>query len=173
MNTLPSKQLWKLAADKPHPSKTSEDLSGKAFPPMAPSNAKPHPLIPPAAPAAPANETYRTKSIATRLTEAEFAEVEFAAVGAGQKVAEWLREAALAQARSAQEEHTDPILLAEIIGMRALMLNLFAKASEGPLSAEDLRKISSYAEAIKDQKANELLAPRRRRKSPEALEDSP
>lgn len=46
VNTLPSKHLWKLAADKPHPSKTSEDLSGKAFPAMTPSNAKPHPPIP-------------------------------------------------------------------------------------------------------------------------------
>jgi hypothetical protein len=41
------------------------------------------------------------------------------------------------------------------------------------LSAEELRKMSAYAEAIKDQKADELLAQRRRRKSPGALEDSP
>src|SRR5258708_37844789 len=92
---------------------------------------------------------YRTKSIATRLTEAEFAEVETAATSAGQKVSEWLRYAALAQARSTPEQDTGPILLAEILGMRALMLNLFAKASEGPLRKEDLRKISEYADAVK------------------------
>jgi hypothetical protein len=56
--------------------------------------------------------------------------VEAAAANAGKKVAEWLRDAALAHARAAQEEQTDPILLAEIMGMRTLMLNLFAKASE-------------------------------------------
>jgi hypothetical protein len=63
-------------------------------------------------------------------------------------MAEWLREAALTQARAAQEEPTDPILLAEIMGMRALMLNLFARASQGPLGAEDLRKMSAYADSI-------------------------
>jgi hypothetical protein len=139
---------------------------------MTPSDAKPFSPIPPVAPAAPANENFRTKSIATRLTEAEFAEVESAAAGAGQKVAEWLRDAALAQARATQEGDTDPILLAEILGVRALMLNLFSKASEGPLSAEDLRKISAYAEAVKEQKAEEVLA-RRRRKGPGTPEGSP
>lgn len=132
---------------------------------MASSGAKPPLPIPPAAPAAPAVEAFRTKSIATRLTEAEFADVELAAASAGQKVAEWLRYAALSQAHATMNQDTDPILLAEIVGMRALMLNLFAKASEGPLSKEDLRKISEYAEAIKEQKAEEVLARRQRKGS--------
>jgi hypothetical protein len=133
--------------------------------PVASSGAKPPLPIPPAAPAAPVVEAFRTKSIATRVTEAEFAEVESAAASAGQKVAEWLRYAALSQARAKVNQDTDPILLAEIVGMRALMLNLFAKASEGPLSKEDLRKISEYAEAIKEQKAEEVLARRKRKGS--------
>jgi hypothetical protein len=128
---------------------------------MASSNAKPPSSIPPTVPAAPASEAYRTKSIATRLTEAEFAVVESAATSAGQKVSEWLRDAALAQAHQEREGQTDPVLLAEILGVRALVLNLFAKASEGPLSKEDLRKISEYAEAIKDRKVEEVLARRR------------
>jgi hypothetical protein len=90
------------------------------------------------------NKTYRTKSIATRLTVAEFAEVESRAGSAGQKVAEGLRDAALVQARAIQERHTDLILLAEILGVRALMPNLFTKASESPLSAEDLRKCANW-----------------------------
>ncbi|HUO15402.1 MAG TPA: hypothetical protein VMX38_10480 [Verrucomicrobiae bacterium] len=124
---------------------------------MASSDAKSSTAVPLAPPVAPGIETYRTKSIATRVTEAEFAEVESAAAKAGQKVSEWLRYVALAQARAEGEEHTDPILLAEIVGMRALMLNLFAKASEGPLSKEDLRKISEYADAVKQRKAEEVL----------------
>jgi hypothetical protein len=131
---------------------------------MVSSNATKHPVIPPAVHTSPANETYRTKPIATRLTEAEFGEVEAAATGAGKKVAEWLRDAALAQVRSAPKEDTDPILLAEIMGIRALMLNLFAKASQGPLTAEDLRKMSAYSDSIKEQKAEELLVHRRHRK---------
>lgn len=139
---------------------------------MASSSAKPPSSIPPTAPSAPASEAFRTRSVATRLTEAEYAVVESAAASAGLKVAEWLRDAALAQARATGSERTGPILLAEIMGMRGLMLNLFAKASEGPLSAEDLRKISAYADAIKNQKAEELLTQNRRRNGASSTEES-
>ena len=105
---------------------------------------------------APSNDTLRSRSIATRLTESELNEVETAAADAGKKVAEWLRDAALAHARASQEK-TDPVLLAEILGMRSLMLNLFAGASQGPLSREDVRKMSVYSDSIKQQKADELL----------------
>jgi hypothetical protein len=82
-------------------------------------------------------------------------------------VAEWLREAALAHARASAgaEEQTDSILLAEIMGMRSLMLNLFARASQEPLSTEDLRKMSAYSDSIKEQKAKEFMAQRLRRNS--------
>jgi hypothetical protein len=87
--------------------------------------------------------------------------VESAAAKAGRKVSEWLRDAALTHARAVEEEPTDPILLAEIMGMRSLMLNLFAKASQGPISVEDLRKMSAHADSIKEQKAREFLVQRR------------
>jgi len=132
---------------------------------MASSNDKPHETIMPSPSTGPSNETSRARSIATRLTETEFGEVEAAAANAGKKVAEWLRDAALAHARAGQEEQTDPILLAEIMGMRALMLNLFARASEGPLTTEDLRKMSAYSDSIKEQKAKEFMAQRLRRNS--------
>ena len=113
------------------------------------------------------NEGNRSKSIATRLTDAEFAEVESAAARAGKKVAEWLREAALAQARATgEEETTDTVLLAELLALRSLTVNLFAVASKGPLSDETLRRISTYADAIKDQKAEELLVRKRRQSVP-------
>ena len=127
---------------------------------MASSDIKLQQALPSAAPANPPNETYRARSIATRLTEAEFAEVESAAANGGKKLAEWLRDAALTQARASQEP-TDSILLAEIMGMRSLMLNLFARASEGPISVDDLRKMSSHADSIKEQKAQEFLAQKR------------
>lgn len=108
-----------------------------------------------------ASETARGRSVATRLTEAEFSEVETAASSAGKKVAEWLRDAALAQARGDQiEEETDQILLAELMGMRSLMLNLFARASQEPLSTDDIKKMSEYSESIKDQRAADFLARR-------------
>jgi hypothetical protein len=132
---------------------------------MASANDKPHETILPSSSPVSSNETSRARSIATRLTESEFGEVEAAVANAGKKVAGWLRDAALAHARAGQEEQTDPILLAEIMGMRTLMLNLFARASEGPLTTEDLRKMSAYSGSIKEQKAQEFMAQWLRRNS--------
>ena len=130
---------------------------------MASAHDKPHETTMPSSSPGSASETSRARSIATRLTETEFGEVEAAAANAGKKVAEWLRDAALAHARAGAEEQTDPILLAEIMGMRNLMLNLFARASEGPLTIEDLRKMSAYSDSIKEQKAQAFMAQRLRR----------
>jgi hypothetical protein len=125
---------------------------------MAVPDLKPTSPVPPAAPAAREPDSHRVKPTGTRLTEAEFAEVEAAAVRAGKKVAEWLRDAALAQARSVPAQNTDPILLAELMAIRTLILNLFAAASKGPLTDESLRKMLAYADSVKQQKADEFLA---------------
>jgi uncharacterized protein (DUF1778 family) len=138
---------------------------------MTSANGKTPVAAPSSASAVPTSESNRTKSIATRLTDAEFAEVEYAASSAGKKVAEWLREAALAQARTTgAEKTTDTVLLAEVLALRSLIVNLFAVASKGPLSDETLRRISTYADAIKDQKAEELLVRKRRHTAPESGE---
>ena len=139
---------------------------------MASDNDKPQETSLPSASTVSGNETSRARSIATRLTDSEFGEVEAAAANAGKKVAEWLREAALTHARASagSEEQTDPILLAEIMGMRSLMLNLFARASEGPLTTEDLRKMSAYSDSIKEQRAQDYMAQRRRRTSPKTTD---
>ena len=123
---------------------------------MSATDSKPSSLIPPAVPAARTSEKYRTNSIGTRLSEAELSEVESAS--AGKKVGEWLRDAALAQARSVPAQNTDPILLAELMAIRTLILNLFAAASKGPLTDESLRKMLAYADPVKQQKADEFLA---------------
>jgi len=138
---------------------------------MASANDKPQEAASPSASTVSGNETSRARSIATRLTDAEFGEVEAAAANTGKKVAEWLREAALAHARAGQDK-TDSILLAEIMGMRSLMLNLFARASEGPLTTDDLRKMSAYSDSIKEQRAQDYMAQRRRRNSPKTTDKS-
>ena len=56
------------------------------------------------------------------------------------------------------------------MALRSLIVNLFAVASKGPLSDETLRRISTYADAIKDQKAEELLVRKRRHTAPESGE---
>jgi hypothetical protein len=55
----------------------------------------PAPLQSPASPNGETRTVFRTKTIATRVTPEELAEVEAAAEGAGKTLAEWLRESAL------------------------------------------------------------------------------
>jgi hypothetical protein len=105
---------------------------------------------------------FRTKIVATRLTPGELAEVEAAAESSGQSLAEWLRETAL---RAARQPPADPIelLLAEVWAMRYTLLNLFhseAKAtSEGKeMTPESIVKIRDQADAVKLQKAHQILA---------------
>jgi hypothetical protein len=105
---------------------------------------------------------FRTKTIATRLTPGELAEVEATAESAGQSLAEWLRETAL---KAARQRPADPIelLLAEIWALRYTLLNLFhsnAKAtSEGTqLLPDSIVKIRDQADAMKLQKAYKILA---------------
>jgi len=85
---------------------------------------KPTSLIPPAISPARDSEKYRVKQTGTRLTEAEFAEVEAAAADEGTNISAWIREAILARLSAAQGSNTDPILLAERMAIRALILNL-------------------------------------------------
>lgn len=128
---------------------------------MSSPETSPPSVVPPAVPAPRTGESFRAKSIATRITEAEFDEIESVASSEGKKVSEWLREAALAQARGRHSAETDPVLLAELIAVRNLLVNLFASASKGPLSDESIRKMAAYADSIKLQKAEEFLASRK------------
>jgi hypothetical protein len=137
-------------------------LSGVDFAVAAPdSNSAP--LIPPAISAAQESENYRVKQTGTRLTEGEFSEAEAAAAREGMSVSAWIREAILDRLSAAQSVNTDPILLAELMAIRALILNLFAAASKGPLTDESLRKMQAYADSVKQQKADEFLAKLRAR----------
>ena len=106
--------------------------------------------------------SFRTKTIATRLTPGELTEVEAASETAGQSLAEWLRETAL---RAARERPADPIelLLAEVWALRYTLLNLFhsnaKEASEGKqLLPDSIVKIRDQADAMKLQKAHKILA---------------
>ncbi len=127
---------------------------------MRPSHI-PAPLKSPALPSDEARSSFRAKTIATRLTPEELAEVEAAAEGEGKTVAEWLRELAL---RSVRQRPADPIelLLAEQMATRYALLNLFQAAAlaatEGKqLMPDSIVKIRDQADAQKLQKARKLL----------------
>lgn len=104
----------------------------------------------------------RSKTLATRLTPDELAEVESAAERAGKPLSEWLRETALAASR---RQPSDPIelLLAEIWALRYALLSLFhagaqATAEGKPLLPESVLKVRDRADARKLEQARQMLA---------------
>ena len=152
-----SERLTKTALDdRASNEMQAQVLAGVKFS-VATADPKPTSLIPPAISPARDSEKYRVKQTGTRLTEAEFAEVEAAAADEGTNISAWIREAILARLSAAQGSNTDPILLAELMAIHALILNLFAAASKGPLTDESLRKMQAYADSVKQQKADEFL----------------
>ena len=115
-------------------------------------------------PALPNTETrtvLRAKTVATRLTPEELAEVEEAAERDGKTVAEWLRELALRAARQRPADSVE-LLLAEQMATRYALLNLFHATalanSEGKqLLPDSVLKIRDQADAQKLAKARKAL----------------
>jgi hypothetical protein len=104
---------------------------------------------------------FRTKTVATRLTPDELAEIEAAAEHAGQGVSEWLRETALRAARLRPADPAD-LLLAEVWALRYVLLNLFHAAAQAAaegrqLLPDSILKIRDQADARKLQQARKLL----------------
>jgi Mobilization protein NikA len=105
--------------------------------------------------------SFRTKTVATRLTPAELAEVESAAEQAAQALSEWLRETALSAAR---QRPADPVelLLAEVWAIRYALLNLFHAGAEAATEGKQMLpdsviKIRDQADARKLEQARKLL----------------
>lgn len=127
---------------------------------MSPSRMSSSPETP-AFPAQEARTVLRAKTVATRLTPEELAEIEAAAERDGKTVAEWLRELAL---RVARQRPADPVelLLAEQMATRYALLNLFHATalanSEGKqLLPDSVLKIRDQADAQKLAKARKAL----------------
>jgi uncharacterized tellurite resistance protein B-like protein len=98
------------------------------------------------------------KTIATRLPPSEIKAVEAAAESADQTCADWMREAILLHLkRPARKKKSspDPTLLAEILGLRSLVQNLIAAASDLP--EDTVQRIVKHADTIKQGKAEEIL----------------
>lgn len=102
----------------------------------------------------------RPKTVATRLSADELAEVEAAAKRSGKTLADWLRTAALDAARPTPD--VNELLLAELAAARYMLLNLFqasakAAANNEPLLPEAVLKIREVADARKHGTARKML----------------
>jgi len=96
----------------------------------------------------------RTKSISTKVTDEEYAQME--ALAGEQTISEWARDVLLRVAKPNATEHT---VLAEVLALRTILLNALYKLSRGEaLSAEEMQKLIERADEDKLRKAQERLA---------------
>jgi hypothetical protein len=98
--------------------------------------------------------SFRTKSISTKVTDEEYAQME--ALAGGQTISEWAREVLLRAAKSNVTEHT---VLAEVLALRTILLNALYKLSQGEaLTGEEMQRLIERADQGKLRKAQERLA---------------
>ncbi len=101
----------------------------------------------------------RAKTIATRLPPEEMKAVDAAAKAAGKTCSEWLRDAAIAHLNRpvrTKKVMPDPTLLAEILALRSVLVNLLS-AAVPELPKDAVQRIVTYADSIKQGKADEIL----------------
>ena len=123
----------------------------------------------------------RTKSVGTKVSEAEFALLEERARGAGMRLAEWVREALLAapvEPVAGSGVDSGEVALGEILALRSLLLNLHFRAAKGEAIPEpEMRGLIERADGSKIERARERMeavraATRATVPEPEAAEET-
>ena len=106
----------------------------------------------------------RTKTLGTKVSEEEFAQLEAAASERGLTLSEWCRETLLASVNGQEVKSADPggtghALMAELVALRAILLNvLFKQANGQTITAEEMQRLIDRADSDKLKKARERLA---------------
>lgn len=109
----------------------------------------------------------RIKSAGTKLTESEYARLEAAARASGQTLAEWVRKVLLANVNHVPPTPAEETVLAEVLGLRTILLNLFYKLAKGEaVTEEEMKEVIERADASKLPKAQERFAAAVKKSSP-------
>jgi hypothetical protein len=105
----------------------------------------------------------RTRFVGARLTAAEHASLKRQAEATGQSLSEWCREVMLASVNGqpANENRLDAgaeALMAEVVAMRAILLNVLFKQANGErVTTEEMRQLIDRVDSEKARKARERL----------------
>lgn len=98
----------------------------------------------------------RSKSIGTKVSDEEYAQLEKLAEARGLTLSEWFRELALAELIAHPAEQ---IILSEILALRMLYLNTVQILGAGrELTTDELRKLIERVDGEKQGKAEERLS---------------
>src|SRR6202167_3546478 len=98
----------------------------------------------------------RTKSIGFKVSEEEYAQLETAAQADGRTLGEWCREVILRGGSASDSERHDPAL-AEIVGVRLLLVNVLGPVAAGEkVTAEKFNQLLDQVSEAKHQLAAQL-----------------
>ena len=96
----------------------------------------------------------RRKSIGFKVSEEEYAQLEMAAQAGGSTLGEWCRKVVLA---SASEAEMGDLALAEIVGVRLLLVNVLGPVAAGEkVTAERFNQLLEQISEMKQQLAVQL-----------------
>lgn len=100
----------------------------------------------------------RTKSIGLKVSEADFATLQTLADQEGRPLAELCREALLDCAEIHRAAPAEPVLLAEVLGLRTILINLFFRfANAEHITPTEMEQVIERADADKFKKARARL----------------
>jgi hypothetical protein len=100
----------------------------------------------------------RNQTLTTKLTCAEFAELEAVSRAESKAPGEWLRDAALSFARQGQSDDRMMVLLTEIVGVQLLLMNVLKPIAIGqPLTAAAFDSLVAEVHKLKQSVAHKLV----------------
>ncbi len=100
----------------------------------------------------------RSKSVGTKVSEAELRVLESRAEHAGVTLSEWVRDVLLGSSVETGTMAAERAILAEVLAMRTIVLNFMLKVGEGnPIPEASSKKLIEWADANKMKRALEIL----------------
>lgn len=107
----------------------------------------------------------RTRTVSTRVTEAEYVALQEQAWSTGKTVCDWTRECIAQQLEKGSGRSLEEHLFTELVGIQLLLMNTFPPILRGErMAAEEVDAVFRQVQARKAGKAQELLNKRLGRK---------
>lgn len=119
------------------------------------------------------SKPFRARSIGTKVTTDEYARLEARAREEQLSISEWSRRVLLDAANIGPGRAGEHAILAEVIALRTIVANLiYAFASEGKVTAEQMHAFIERADRTKSKRAAEFLAQISRSGKPGAVNET-
>ena len=100
----------------------------------------------------------RTRTVSTRVTEAEYVALQKQAWSAGKTVCDWARECIAQQLEKGSGKKLEEHLFTELVGIQLLLMNTLGPLLRGErMAADELAAVFREVQARKAGKAQELL----------------